>query len=126
MKAYKYDTENHKYLKEVTCQLDPLETIKAGENIWLLPADCTFKEPLPQKEGYFVKFDGNDWIYEEIPQPEPTPELVLTYADLRRAEYPAIPEQLDMIYWDKVKGTNRWEEKISEIKAKYPKVDLND
>ena len=44
-----------------------------------------------------------------------------TYTEKRLAEYPAISEQLDMIYWDKVNGTNLWQEKISEIKAKYPK-----
>lgn len=44
-----------------------------------------------------------------------------TYAEKRLAEYPAISDQLDMIYWDKVNGTNLWEEKIKEIKLKYPK-----
>lgn len=46
---------------------------------------------------------------------------VPTYADLRRAEYPTIADQLDMIYWDSVNGTNIWQDTISEIKAKYPK-----
>ena len=44
-----------------------------------------------------------------------------TYAEKRMSEYPAIEEQLDMIYWDKVNGTNLWQETISEIKEKYPK-----
>lgn len=44
-----------------------------------------------------------------------------TYIEKRVAEYPAITEQLDMIYWDKVNNTNKWQEKIAEIKAKYPK-----
>jgi len=44
-----------------------------------------------------------------------------TYKEKRKAEYPEIAEQLDMIYWDKVNGTNLWQEKIAEIKAKYPK-----
>lgn len=50
----------------------------------------------------------------------------VTYQEQRAAEYPPIEEQLDMIYWDKVKGTNLWQEKIKEIKDKYPKVNLND
>lgn len=45
-----------------------------------------------------------------------------TYAEKRQAEYPAISEQLDMIYWDKVNNTNLWQEKIAEIKVKYPKA----
>lgn len=43
------------------------------------------------------------------------------YIEKRRQEYPPVPEQLDMIYWDKVNGTNLWQQKIAEIKAKYPK-----
>lgn len=35
----------------------------------------TYLEPLEEKEGYKVKFNGEKWIYEEIPQtPEPTIE----------------------------------------------------
>ena len=49
-------------------------------------------------------------------KPEPT------YAEKRQSEYPAITDQLDMIYWDKVNGTNLWQEKITSIKTKYPKV----
>ena len=44
-----------------------------------------------------------------------------TYAEKRAAEYPSVGDQLDMIYWDRVNGTNLWQEKIAEIKAKYPK-----
>ena len=48
-------------------------------------------------------------------------EPAKTYAELRQAEYPSLPDQLDMIYWDKVNGTNTWQETIASIKAKYPK-----
>lgn len=42
--------------------------------------------------------------------------------NVQRAEaYPPITDQLDMIYWDKVNGTNLWQAKIAEIKATYPK-----
>lgn len=51
---------------------------------------------------------------------EPTPPEP-SYIDKRVAEYPSITDQLDMIYWDKVNGTNLWQEKITVIKAKYPK-----
>ena len=62
--------------------------------------------------GYDGKryFKGN----EPVP-PEPT------YVDKRRVEYPALADQLDMIYWDKVNGTDLWVEKITAIKTKYPK-----
>jgi hypothetical protein len=36
-------------------------------------------------------------------------------------EYPSIQDQLDMQYWDKINGTNNWQDTINAIKAKYPK-----
>ena len=44
------------------------------------------------------------------------------YATLRSQEYPSREEQFDMMYWDKVNGTNIWEETIQAIKEKYPKT----
>ena len=72
MKAYQYG-ENKKFEKEVNCQIDPLESAAVGEEIWLLPANCTFKEPLPEKENFDVVFDtvAEDWYYKEQPQPQP-------------------------------------------------------
>ena len=61
-------------------------------------------------------YDGKRYFAGEEPTP-PEP----SYAQKRAAEYPPIADQLDMIYWDKVNGTNLWQEKISSIKAKYPK-----
>ena len=45
----------------------------------------------------------------------------IDYTDARKAEYPSLEEQQDMQYWDAVNGTTTWKDKISEIKAKYPK-----
>jgi hypothetical protein len=39
----------------------------------------------------------------------------------RAEEYPSIQEQLDMQYWDKVNGTNTWQDVINAVKNKYPK-----
>lgn len=44
-----------------------------------------------------------------------------TYEQKRMEEYPSIADQLDMIYWDKVNNTTLWQDKIAQIKAKYPK-----
>lgn len=63
--------------------------------------------------GYQIE-DGQIMpIFSSLPEP--------TYSELRRRAYPAIEEQLDMIYWDKINGTNTWAEMIAEIKAAYPK-----
>lgn len=84
-------------------------------------------------EGFQVLDDeGNEYFltepteelavakYNEIKYREMNP-LPPSYKVLRAKEYPPIEEQLDMIYWDKVNGTNNWEKAISAVKEKYPK-----
>ncbi len=39
----------------------------------------------------------------------------------RAKAYPSIQEQLDLQYWDKVNGTDTWEQAINAVKAQYPK-----
>ena len=39
----------------------------------------------------------------------------------RQPEYPSIQDQLDMQYWDRVNGTNNWQEAIQAVKTKHPK-----
>lgn len=74
MQAYSYNQENKRYNGIVECQIDPLETEAQGKNVWLLPAYSTFKEPLPNKEGYYIVWNGEDWEYEAIPEPPEPPE----------------------------------------------------
>ena len=45
------------------------------------------------------------------------------YKNERASAYPSIQEQLDMQYWDKVNGTNTWQDAINAVKNKYPKGD---
>ena len=40
----------------------------------------------------------------------------------RAKAYPSIQEQLDLQYWDKINGTDNWEQAINAVKAQYPKV----
>lgn len=63
-------------------------------------------------------WDGAWYIAGYIPE---EPEKILSYAEKRALEYPDVKEQLDMIYWDKVNGSDNWLQCISEIKNKYPK-----
>ena len=43
------------------------------------------------------------------------------YARSRKAEYPEMADQLDMIYWDGVNETTTHKDAIDAIKTKYPK-----
>ena len=79
--------------------------------------NCDFYKAIGMQEMDVEQaFNGSWYLTGFVPQ---SPEL--TYVEKRQREYPSIPDQLDMIYWDKVNGTNLWQEKITEIKTKYPK-----
>ena len=39
----------------------------------------------------------------------------------RAKDYPSMQDQLDMQYWDKINGTNKWQQAINAVKQKYPK-----
>jgi hypothetical protein len=39
----------------------------------------------------------------------------------RVKDYPSLEDQLDMQYWDKINGTNKWQQAINAVKQKYPK-----
>lgn len=48
------------------------------------------------------------------------------YRSARAAAYPPLTQQLDMLYWDRVSGTSRWEDAVAEVKRRFPKpVDLS-
>ena len=40
----------------------------------------------------------------------------------RKVEYPSIEDQLDMQYWDSVRGTTTWRVAIAKVKNDYPKA----
>lgn len=62
---YNYDNEGN-FINSQTALVDEF-----GKEI--LPEGATYLEPLEEKEGFVVKFNGDEWVYEEIPQePEPT------------------------------------------------------
>ena len=43
------------------------------------------------------------------------------YIEERQNAYPSIPEQLDMLYHDKVNGTDEWKKAITAVKERFPK-----
>ena len=65
MQTYKFDDDTKEYLCAEEAFLDPLETEQQGKEIYLLPADSTFTEPLKAKEGYAVCWTGKAWEYIE-------------------------------------------------------------
>jgi len=45
----------------------------------------------------------------------------LDYIKTREKAYPSISDQLDMQFWDKKNGTNKWVEAIDKVKSDNPK-----
>ena len=77
--------------------------------------------------------DINQITWENGTQPIPANEILAKQQELiteynsnkyqrdRAKDYPSIQEQLDMQYWDKINGTNKWQQAINAVKQKYPK-----
>lgn len=78
-------------------------------------------------------YEGLEWLPGND-KPKPTKEELEAEADRlhqvwvnnqyqrdRAKEYPPIADQLDMLYWDKINNTNKWETAIQAVKDKYPK-----
>lgn len=83
MLAYRYKDDGI-YEGEATCQIDPLESELKGEEVFLLPGNCTWTMPPEEKEGFDRKWnkESGEWEYvEKKKDPEPEP-YVPTEKDL--------------------------------------------
>ena len=58
--VYLYDEKTKEFKNEVNAQLDPLESEKAGKDIYLLPANATWDEPTV-KDGCVPVWNGETW-----------------------------------------------------------------
>ena len=102
MKIYIKEIKNHKIGDNT-----PFENVAKAMNFEIVRDDTDIE----------IAYDGSMWERGFAPS---APEQ--TYVQKRIAEYPELTEQLDMIYWDKINGTNVWETIIGKIKNKYPKT----
>ena len=59
-KAYLFDEKTKEYKSEVNAQLDPLESARAGKDIYLLPANATWDKPAV-KDGCVPIWNGETW-----------------------------------------------------------------
>jgi hypothetical protein len=73
--AWNYD-DNGKYTYPSTLTWMDRSPISGT---WQIPAKCTTKEVLPEKEGFDIYFnkEKDEWEYVAIPEPEPEPEKPL-------------------------------------------------
>jgi len=61
MKLYNYDSITGEFTGESTALLDPLETQRAKEYRYLIPAHCTEKEPPAVRTKETSVWDGTKW-----------------------------------------------------------------
>lgn len=78
--------------------------------------------------------DVNTIVWENGTKPIPANQILAKQKELqaeyeakqyqrdRQKEYPSIADQLDMLYWDKVNGTENWLNSIESVKSKFPKA----
>ena len=92
------------------------------EGLWHIPPKATeVKPPSFNVETQTCKFIDENWVVTDIPEPELEPESpVLTYADNRRNEYPAIGDQLDDLY-HKGAFSDEMAAKLKKVKDDNPK-----
>lgn len=66
--VYSYNDQGL-YVGPIT--LDESDKSPLEPDTYLIPANCTEKEPLPAKENHFVVFKDDEWTYVEIPSVDP-------------------------------------------------------
>lgn len=59
--TYRFDEDTKEYIGKEIAQLDPLETKKRGESVYLLPANSTFVAPTEKREGFAFIWNGSEW-----------------------------------------------------------------
>jgi len=84
---------------EVTIRGDDIDNIEWHNGTTPIPAN----EILAKQQELITEYNSNQ------------------YQRDRAKDYPSIQEQLDMQYWDKINGTNKWQQAINAVKQKYPK-----
>ena len=135
MIAYRYD-DKFMYVGVQMCQRDPIASAKAGKEIYLLPAQCTYEAPPEPKDGYNIVWGGEAWEYQEIPkepepeQPEPHVPTLQGKIEQLNADYESARFELGKYYMEAfldgdVDSQKELKTELDNVKAQY-NADLND
>ena len=96
-KAYLFDDAGC-FVGEGYAQIDPLDTKAAGREIFIMPANSTETEPPAEKDGFKRKWNGSEWIYEEI-QTEKEEQLKKTQGEKAADVRAERDRRIDAILW---------------------------
>lgn len=61
MNIYNYHPSTREYLGASEAKIDPRETAKAGENVYLIPANATTDQPPESGTNQRARRNGDDW-----------------------------------------------------------------
>lgn len=86
-------------------------TTERGELFWMIPMENDGSDEWTVVQHWL---DAGNEITDNI-------AWQLVYADKRKMAYPPIEQQLDMLYWDKINGTENWQAAIDAVKQQFPK-----
>ena len=106
MKAYEFDKSTREYKGAKDCQIDPVGSEKAGKDVWLLPADCTFVEPAKAGEHEVAVFNGEkweikpDWRKAALYNPETKDEKYMSSIGEKPVGYYEIKQRNETPYYD--------------------------
>ncbi len=115
MKIFNYAPNTGLLLSENKADESPLEV-----GVWLIPANATTIQPPSAQDGKTIHFINSNWVYQDIPTPEPEPVLFIpTYKEKRASAYPSIQDQLDIIFHEDIEG---WRAAIQAVKDTFPKT----
>mgnify|MGYP003653859324 FL=1 len=70
MNVYQTDLDGV-YVGDTTADQDPLDSTN-----WLIPAGCVETAPPTITDSQFAKWNGTEWVVEDIPVVEPDPEPI--------------------------------------------------
>lgn len=122
MIAYRYNPDTKIYEGTQPCQRDPVASEREGKDVYLLPGDCTYAEPLSAKEGFDVVFDTTEqhWKYveakkDEMPEQEPYVPTLADKINQLDGQYQSDKEELMRYYLEFAIAGDK--EGMYEIKA---------
>ena len=75
-------------------------------------------------DGERVQFTAEEETARDAEEAKYDAEVVaqdsVQYQQDRRENYLPVGDQLDLIYWDKVNGTELWDEHVAAVQAAHP------
>jgi hypothetical protein len=105
MQIYNYSKETGEYISEQMAQVDPLESIKSGQDVFLIPANTTSIIPPASQIGKARCFINGSWIYmddhrgETIYKKSDGTSLIVTYIGPISDDYTSLAPFTDSS-WD--------------------------